>query len=97
MQADEALDDRKAQARAAALAALCAGREAVEHLADHLLRNARATIGDGEDEIRASRRQFSDDRRALRREVGGIGEQLDQDLLQALRVGDDRCRAAPAR
>ena len=42
MQFDEAVDERKAQTRAGALARLALGREALEHIGLHLRRDARA-------------------------------------------------------
>src|SRR5690606_36571716 len=48
VQADEALHDGKAEARAAVAAVAF---EAVEHGLQHVLRNARSPVGDHEDEV----------------------------------------------
>ena len=48
MQLDEALDDRQAEAGAAAAAAIGVRLEAVEHRVEHFRRHAGAVVVDGE-------------------------------------------------
>ncbi len=60
--------------------------EAVEDRVEHILRNARTIVGNAENKVAVFTAAFQADRAAIGREIGCIGQKLDQDLLQPLMI-----------
>ena len=92
MQLDEVMGDRQTDAEAAVFA-----RELGVGLAEHLedvaqegFRDARAVVADGDLGGRLVAAQADLDRPALGCELDGVGQQVPDDLLQAIGVGDGR-------
>ena len=66
-------------------------------LSFHLARNPRPVIADREDHGSAARNGGEHDGPAGRREADRIGQQIEQNLADALLVGDEGCRCRAAR
>src|SRR5688500_19521191 len=66
--------------------------EAVEHARQDVRRDAGAFIADTDDGVVFLRRDGDRDRSALMAELYGVGQEIPDDLLQAVRIGSDRER-----
>jgi hypothetical protein len=91
VQADQLVDERQADAAALVAASLCAADavEAVEQPRQLLRRDADAAVGDLEHGRLPDADAEGDP--PLEGELVGVGEQVEQDLLEHVRVGlDDR-------
>ena len=95
MLGNDAIRNRQAETRAALLGSIRvgAGREEwIEHVRQCRLGDARATIPNGDDHIGATGLRREPQGATLRHGLEGVDEQVDEHLVQAVRVCSQRAR-----